>query len=160
MGDTPNHMCQNTSGFYLSESAVKDLSNPNLTAKHSNQQWWKFPMRMPSKKKQPFHLNQPISRLPLWRIIDLDWNSTFNLCLHQALQTMKGNSWTLRLFQVQHQQWFTLQSWFHITGKRVKKDIDRDLAMSIIEPVLVVCPELDVLGWWLHQKRTAHLGVQ
>ena len=68
-------------------------------------------------------------------------SSAFNTCLHQPLQTMTGKPLDITLISgVTPTAVHTPIPVPHHWKKRVKQDLDRDVALGIIEPVPIGTP--------------------
>ena len=140
----------NTSGFYLSESALRDLeliprNFPRQTSKidvsaHVNEKALcgcprrtKVPDKPANIPFPPITSNRDCLELWLWEHFK---SSAFNTCLHQPLQMMTGRSLDIMFTEeakpsVVHTPIPVPHHW----KKRVKQDFNRDIALGIIEPV-------------------------
>lgn len=69
-----------------------------------------------------------------WWLWDHFKSSAFNTCPHQLLQVMMGGHWTQLLSKGQYHQQYTHLFQPHTT--RVKQDLNQDIALNIIGPIL------------------------
>ena len=149
------YVSENTSGFCLSEAALKDLdlipggfpapiSQQNATTNDNGKAPCGCPRRMavpPKPDSIPFaptEANRP--RLEQW-VKDYFKSSAFNVCPHQRLQTMKGKPMDITFVPgTKPSAVHTPIPVPHHWKKKVKEDLDRDVALGIIEPVPVGTP--------------------
>ena len=140
----------NTSGFYLSESALKDLeliprNFPSQTSKIDasalvNGKALCGCPRRTTVPDEPANIPFPPiasnrDRLELW-LREHFKSSAFNICPHQPLQMMTGRPLDIMFTQgAKPSAVHTPIPVPHHWKKRVKQDLDRDVALGIIEPV-------------------------
>ena len=140
----------NTSGFYLSESVLKDLeliprNFPSQTSKIdasalvNGKALCGFPRRITLPDKPANIPFPPIAsnrdRLELW-LPEHFKSSAFNTCPHQPLQMMTGRPLDITFIQrTKPSAVHTPIPVPHHWKKRVKQDLYRDIALGIIEPV-------------------------
>ena len=143
------YIAQNAQGFYLLEAAMKDLrlipqDFPAPPAKVTGvQQPKKAPCDCLLRERPPSHPNEiPIAlkpenhaKLEAW-ICNHYAASAFNVCPHQPLHTMSGKPLdiTFKLDAVPLAVYCPIQVPHH-WKKAVKADLDRDMALGIIEPI-------------------------
>ena len=149
------YVSENTTGFYLSESALKDLGilscnfpNPPSKQNVATSDNGKAPCGCPRRTAVPSKpANIPFAPTEENKIHLKQWilkhfsSSTFNTCPHQPLQTMKGKPLDIAFIPgtkpiAVHTPIPVPHHW----KKKVKQDIDRDVALGIIEPVPVGTP--------------------
>lgn len=151
------YVSENTSGFYLSESALKDLgvinrdfphrvSKADLSASESGTAPCGCPKReyVPDKPARiPFTpTGDNRERLEKW-LREHFKSSAFNTCPHQPLQVMVGRPLDITFTPgAKPSAIHTPIPVPHHWKKRVKDDLDRDVALGIIEPVPAGTPTI------------------
>ena len=144
------YVSTNTSGFYLSESALKDLeliprnfpsqtSRIDASAIVNGKALGGCPRRITVPSKLANILFPPNAscrdRLELW-LREHFKSSAFNTCSHQPLQIMTGRPLDITFtLGANPSAVHTPIPVPHHWKKRVKQDLDRDVALGIIEPV-------------------------
>ena len=149
------YVSDNTTGFYLSQTALKDLdllpfnfptslsqNSSSVDAKETAPCGCPRRTSIPSKPKSiPFKPTQTNRhQLEQW-IVDHFKSSAFNICPHQPLQIMEGKP--LKITFVPDATPTAVHTPIpvpHHWKKKVKEDLDRDVALGIIEAVPVGTP--------------------
>ena len=151
------YVSKNTSGFYLSQTALKDLGllHPNFPTPPSHNNSIKdtnkmapcgCPHRAPVPPKPeviPFKPTET-NRLALeqW-LMEHFKSSAFNTCPHQQLQVMTGKPLDITFDRdAKPSAVHTPIPVPHHWKKKVKEDLDRDVRLGIIEPVPAGTPTL------------------
>lgn len=151
------YVSENTSGFYLSESALKDLgliprnfpsqtSKADVSTSDNENAPCGCPRRTPVPDKParipfaPTVSNR--NRLEQW-IREYYKSSALNTCPHQPLQVMTGRPLDITFTrEAKPSAVHTPIPVPHHWKKRVKEDLDRDVRLGIIEPVPAGTPTL------------------
>ena len=138
------YISNNTSGFYLSETALKDLNVVHSKFPHASKAAASTGTcecaQRGSPPKRPDKLPFPptednVARLEQWLLASFG-SSAFNTCTHQPLQSMTGEPVHARFKEgatpyAVHTPIPVPHHW----KETVKHDIDRDVRLGIIEPV-------------------------
>ena len=151
------YVSENTSGFYLSEIALKDLGllHPDFPAVPSHNNMAKdskevapcgCPYRAPIPPKpesipfKPTEANR--DALERW-LREHFRSSAFNTCPHQRLQVMSGRPLDITFArEAKPSAVHTPIPVPHHWKKKVKEDLDRDVRLGIIEPVPAGTPTI------------------
>lgn len=148
------YVSDNTSGFYLSQTALKDLDllpfdfPTSLSQSSSTMAKEMAPCGCPHRKPVPTRPKtipfKPIQanrdKLQQW-LLECFKSSAFNTCPHQPLQTMEGKPMDIEFIPgAKPTAVHTPIPVPHHWKKRVKEELDRDVALGIIEPVPVGTP--------------------
>lgn len=149
------YVSKNTSDFCLSESALKDLGlvpdnfpDPTSQQNVATSDGGKAPCGCPQRTNvppkpdsipfAPTEENRP--RLERWMKEHFE-SSAFNVCPHQQLQAMEGKPMDITFIPgAKPSAVHTPIPVPHHWKKRVKEDLDRDVALDIVEPVPVGTP--------------------
>ena len=160
------HISSNTTGLYLSESALRELDLIDQDFPYQNVKntrmavaKTKNPCKCPRRVAPPTHPNsipfapttENIQKLKRW-LLETFASSAFNTCPHQPLQAMTGADVEVTFNNG------TVPSAVHTPipiphhwKKQVKEDLDRDVRLGIIEPV----PQGSVTTWCSRMVVTA-----
>ena len=141
------YISKNCQGFYLSQTAMKDLgivsesfpNNSSASSAKSSPNECKCPKRTPPPDRPqdiPFEpVPENVPKLKEW-ILSAFSSSAFNQCPHQKLPTMTGEPVKLHLKEdaIPHAAHTPIPIPHHWKQK-VKEDLDRDVRLGIIEKV-------------------------
>ena len=145
------HISNNSSGLYLSESACRDLgivnedfpkqttaASASSAEKDEDEQCKCIPRADTPERPTDIPFKPTLEnrdKLKQWLIAGFE-SSAFNTCTHQPLKQMTGKPMDVNFKEgIEPFKVHTPAAVPHHWGKKVKKQIDKDVRLGIIEPV-------------------------